>query len=329
MRTEHQHTESDLRQAMNDLAGTARTPEAVQTRLAARRHRRTAPRMAAFLAVAATLVVAAAIAVPLILGPRAEDRSATGAAGGPVGRSLMWTFSHSFELPPDWRIRIRRVTATTEVTILATPAVGPMTRQCRFTVQRTDTRTPPSGPAVDVNGQPGTTYAADGMVTVHWVLGDGSRASVSCADTESALLLARAVNDVPETITLPYRFTRFADDFTPTSLAVEYADDQTTITVVLNSPAVAADLTIVASSLGIGETSVSSAERVTVAGTDAALDPVRRELTFNVNGQGLTMRLGDTEPTTPPGRSRDLLIAAAETLDVADGSYDADIALTP
>ncbi len=330
MRTDHSHagdgrTEDDLRQAMTALADTARTPAAVQTRIAARSRRRAAPRVAGFLVVAATLVVAAAVAVPLMLGRGGGGgNSATSAAGAPEGAPLAWTFSHAFDLPADWRIRIRRITATSEVTILATPAVGPMTRQCRFTVYRMGARTPPSGPTVDVNGRPGTADAADGMVTVHWMLADGAQASLSCADTESALLLARAVNDQPQTVTLPYRFTAFPDGYRPASLAVEYADDQTTSTVTLSSASGSPDLTVTASSLRLGGDRTGTP--TTVNGREAV--QTDEGIVFDANGQGMTIRLDSRLRTTAQTRDR-LLLDTAEALDIANGSHDADTALNP
>lgn len=241
-----------------------------------------------------------------------------------------WTFSHSISPSSDWRIRIRRIDAKAETTIVtsAPNSKTALGMSCTLKVDRTGTVTSPSGPTVDINGQPGWVSTGRTGTTVHWTLTDGLPASLTCPVRNTALELARAVNDEPQTITLPYRLSSYPHDYEPTSMTMEDAGDQTTITVVLNSRSEAADLTIQASSLRI-EPDQNGAERTTLNDHPVTLNPTARVITFTGNDQTITVTLGRTEPKTSVARTRTLLLDAAAAIDVGSGSYDADTALQP
>ena len=117
-------TESDLREAMDELADTARSPEVVATRIAAERRRQLNPRGAGSILLAAAAVVAvAAIATPLVLNARTGGDTGATAAGGPRAGSAADLDHHAIRstCPPTGGSGSRRVTPAAEVTILATP----------------------------------------------------------------------------------------------------------------------------------------------------------------------------------------------------------------
>ena len=321
-------TESELREAMDELADTARSPEVVATRIAARRRRQLNPRGAGSILLAAAAVVAvAAIATPLVLSARNGSGAGTSAAGAPEGAPPTWTIRHSLDLPADWRIRIRRVTPAAEITILSSPAASTMpTKQCQLTVLRNGTASPPPGPSVEINDGTGVLVTAKNKTTVHWTLSDGAQASMSCPDRASAVQLAEAVNDEPFTITLPYVFRAFPDDYRPASVTHETGGDQTTTTVTLTSSAGAPDITVTASSLGFDLDSLPG-ERSTQADNDVLVTPDGEVLT-NAGGKGISIQLADGQRITSQQRGETLLGVAGQ-LDLGSGDQDADTALTP
>ncbi|WP_375424532.1 hypothetical protein [uncultured Friedmanniella sp.] len=182
-------TEALLREAMTDLAATARTPEAALPRLlaslptpasTARRHRR----RVLVVALAAVLLVVA------VAGPGLFRRQ----TAVPVGRVPgNWNLIHRVDLPAGWEVQQRAVSAGSESSSYRSSTTA-ATADAQCTVEvlaagRRATIFTSRLVALDVNGHVGTFGNArdEQSGRVEWAYADNSFASVSCgpADQEA------------------------------------------------------------------------------------------------------------------------------------------------
>jgi hypothetical protein len=224
-------TEQQLRDAFTSVADQAPASEPVLERILAQTSPTTVRRRRAMLVLAAAFVVVMAVVLPRFL----VDRSAVPADTRGPGN---WNSIFGVDLPPDWEVVTRQVTATSESADLRTPSGTEVNaRGCRIQVKAPGQPPPNVAPArrtaVDVNGRPGF-HAASAVPGVelgalYWLYQDNAWALVECDDGRSQNLeIARRLVFEPSPLRIPYRLGSLPDGYLVRSVSDASIPDTTT-----------------------------------------------------------------------------------------------------